>query len=152
MNGLEIRLLTPDLLQQLTDFFQSIQADQDYFHPHPFTWEQAEQLSQYNGKDLYYVVTTSDKIIIGYGMLRGWDEGYNIPSLGIIIHPEWRKTGLGFLLMSFLHQAAKEKGSEKIRLKVYPENIQAIRVYKKLGYIFENSLDNNQLIGYITLR
>ena len=151
MNGLEIRLLSPDFLQELIRFYTSIEADQAYFHPHPFSEEYASQLIHYNGKDLYYVITNSDKMITGYGMLRGWDEGYKIPSLGIIVHPDWRGKGLGYLLMLFLHQAAKARGAEKIRLKVYPDNTQAVHVYQKLGYVFEDNLSDNQLVGYLTL-
>ena len=60
-----------------------------FFHPHPFTTEAARERAAYTGKDLYYVVIEGDEIL-GYGMLRGWDEGYEVPSLGIVIHPAHR--------------------------------------------------------------
>ncbi|MFN8537438.1 MAG: hypothetical protein U0232_08190 [Thermomicrobiales bacterium] len=37
--------------------------------------EQATILTNYAGADLYYVLIAGDTIL-GYGMLRGWDAGY----------------------------------------------------------------------------
>ena len=36
--------------------------------------------------------------------------------------------------MYFLHDKAKERGANKIRLKVYEENLKARLLYKKIGY------------------
>ena len=76
---------------KLTSFFELIKNKKEdkYFHPHPFNKKKAEELVNYKGNDLYFL-QTSENIICGYGMLRGWDEGYPVPSLGIIIHPDYR--------------------------------------------------------------
>ena len=52
--------------------------------------------------------------------------------------------------MLFLHQAARQKGADQIRLKVYPDNEKAIGLYKDLGYVF-GELEENQIIGILTL-
>jgi len=49
--------------------------------------------------------------------------------------------------MSFLHLAAKRKGAEKIRLKVYKENGDAYLLYINMGYLFESEEDG-QLVGF----
>ncbi len=146
-NYLEIRRINESLENQLFVFFQGILSNNDdfFFHPHPFTKEIARNISYYSGEDLYYALT-KDGEILGYGMLRGWDEGYEIPSLGIIIHHSVRMSGLGRLFLLFLHQAAKNKGSKKIRLKVHASNSGAFSLYQSLGYIFQKS-DNDELIG-----
>ena len=149
--GLEIRRLDEDLEHPLANFFLDLKesGDEAHFHPHPLNEEEARRLAGYCGKDLYYVIVDRDRVL-GYGMLRGWDEGYKVPSLGIAIHPLVRGKGLGKLLVEFLHAAARWKGAEKIRLKVYPDNMHAVRLYEKLGYIFQDK-DSEQLVGFIDL-
>ena len=150
-DALQIRLVDASLLEPLTRFFAEIQAhgDDQFFHPHPFTAEEAQRRADYQGADLYYVLLKGERIL-GYGMLRGWDEGYAIPSLGIIIAQQARGTGLGALLMQFLHAAARCQGAERIRLKVYPGNAAAVALYQKLGYRFE-AQESQQLVGYLDL-
>lgn len=150
--GIEIQLVSEQWSNALTNFFEYIHKDDcsRYFHPHPFTPEEAMKRTQYRGQDLYYVLVQQD-YILGYGMLRGWDEGYDIPSLGICLLPEARGQGLGRSFMHFLHKAAKLKGATKIRLKVYGNNQAALQLYKSLGYIFKEGEDGEQLVGYFTL-
>ena len=149
--SLEIRVIDKSLERPLKDFFRLIATAEDlkYFHPHSFTKEEVRRRSQYVGRDLYYVVT-EDNRILGYGILRGWDEGYEVPSLGIIIHPSARGQGLAKMFMNFLHVTAFRKGAKQIRLKVYPENVTAVKLYKKLGYMFENG-EEGQLVGLVDL-
>jgi len=46
-------------------------------------------------------------------MLRGWDEGYETPSLGIAVHPDARGLGLARTFMGFLHAAASFQGAAR---------------------------------------
>ncbi len=150
-NDLEIVRICPTLQSSLTDFFMEI-ADSDdsvFFHPHPFTSQESERICHYTGKDLYYAIALKSRIL-AYGMLRGWDEGYPIPSLGIIVRKEVRGKGLGKLLILHLHAAALFRGSKKIRLKVYKGNIIAKHMYETLNYIFQNE-EKDQLIGFCDL-
>ena len=70
---------------KLTSFFELIKSkgEDKYFHPHLFNKKKAEELGNYKGNDLYFLQISGTEIC-GYGMLRGWDEGYPVPSLGII--------------------------------------------------------------------
>ena len=137
-----------DQLVSLLDMLK-IRGEDKFFHPHPFTRESVDHIALYNGFDRYYVQVFEERVV-GYGMLRGWDEGYNIPSLGIVIHPEMRNCGLAKDFVSFLHDKAKKMGAAKVRLKVYEDNITAIGLYKKLGYHFKTKADG-QLVGFIKL-
>lgn len=148
--ALEIKRVDKTLEHPIAELFRILQNERNKtFHPHPFTDEEAKKHAQYIGKDLYYVVLEGDHVL-GYGMLRGWDEGYEVPSLGIVIHPSVRGTGLAKLFMDFLHTAARRRGARKVRLKVYPDNTAAVNLYKKLGYVFE-SKKAGQLVGFVDL-
>ncbi len=137
--------------EPLSIFFQWLKDSGEipYFSPHPFTREMAQYIARHKGKDLYYLLV-DDLEILGYGMLRGWDEGYRIPSLGIFIHPNVRKSGFGQLMMHFLHAVAKYKGSPKVRLTVHPENRDAVRLYKKFGYHFTEEYEGRK-VGFLNL-
>lgn len=149
--ALEIRIMTPEWVNPLAAFFQILESTGDpQFHPHPFTYEFAETLGNYRGMDLYYLLVDSAKVI-GYGMLRGWDVGYEVPSLGIAVHPDYRHRHLGALLMRFLHEAARARGARAVRLKVYETNEVALAIYKKLGYQFGSKIEQGQLVGVLNL-
>lgn len=120
-----------------------------FFHPHPFTMEQAESIVAFAGTDIYASLCVGDAVV-GYGMLRGWDEGYEVPSLGIAIASDQQGLGFGRLLMLYLHSAARLRKSPRIRLKVYPDNLPAVGLYKSLGYIFTNEAQG-QLVGFLEL-
>ena len=127
-----------------------IQAgEQRHFHPHPFTLEEVKKRVQQKGEDLYYIAVEG-QTVLGYGMLRGWDDGYAVPSLGVAIHPAVRGTGLGRAFTYFLHAAARRKGAKQVRLKVYPDNAAALNLYRKLGYLFSGQ-EAGQLVGYAEL-
>jgi GNAT superfamily N-acetyltransferase len=149
--ALEIRVLSPEWERPLASFFSSAgRAAEEFFHPHPFTDEDAKRLTHYSGKDLYYLFVDGADIL-AYGMLRGWDEGHDVPSLGIVVHPDTRGQGVGELFMHFLHCAARKKGAREIMLKVYKENAAACKLYLKLGYLFDGEEQKGQLVGRLLL-
>ena len=150
---LECIRLTPKWTGNLVEFFQALEmaGDSHYFSPHPATEDAINALAKRKGKDLYCLLVGDDNIL-GYGLLRGWDEGYEVPSLGIAIHPAARGRGLGAVLMRFLHALAIQRGAKKVRLRVRKENETAIRLYKSFGYVFENEINQDEyLVGLKSL-
>ena len=149
--GIEFRTLSREWKRALADFFDILKStgDDKYFHPHPFTIEEATRRCNYSGNDLYYICTEG-KTILAYAMIRGWDEGYAIPSLGLAIHPAARSIGLGKAFIHFLHVMAYRRGARRIRIKVYPDNRPAIELYKKIGYKFEEQ-EGEQYVGFFNL-
>ena len=120
------------------------------FHPHPFTDKQAEVIASYSGQDIYAGYFDGDKIV-AYGMLRGRDEGYEVPSLGIYLSPQARGTGIARKMMEGLHELARtELKASKIMLKVYTDNIKAAALYERMGYEFEPPR-NGEAVGFLEL-
>lgn len=151
MKGLEFLKLRPGHEGSLGDLFEVLGDDtvSRFFHPHPFTREEAGKRCRHEGGDLYYAISDGERFL-GYGMLRGWDEGYEIPSLGIALHPEAQGKGLGRSFMHFLHAAARLRGAKRVRLKVYPENKAAVKLYESLGYRYPETSEG-QLVGLLDL-
>jgi ribosomal protein S18 acetylase RimI-like enzyme len=151
--ALEVRRLTAEWKQSLLAFFRALEKakDVEYFQPHPFTDEAVERILCTTRKDLYYVLVDGEEVL-AYGMLRGWDEGYEIPSLGIAVHPRFRSNGLGRFFMHFLRAAARFRGAQKVRLRVHSQNATAARLYESLGYEFRSDGDGRHLVGVLELR
>ena len=149
--AIEVRRLNVELESALTEFLRALvdAGDTAHFQPHPFTAEHVAKLARHTGDDLYYLLTESNRVL-AYGMLRGWDEGFSIPSLGIAVHPAARGSGLGRLMMSFLHAAAKRRNCPSVRLRVAVENRSAATLYESLGYHFTQS-EGGYRIGFIEL-
>lgn len=148
-----VRLRLP-WLQALQAFHAVLQTSGDtrLFSPHPFATDVLQALCAPEKQDLHYLLVVGSNVV-GYGMLRGWDEGYSTPSLGIAIHPGWRGIGLSELLMHFLHGAARARGTMRLRLRVHPSNAKAIGLYRKLGYQFEAAVDADGLcVAYRSLQ
>lgn len=147
--ALEFKRALPGTEFELARLFKCLTVD-SWFHPFPLTLDEARKLCWNPSMDLFYVATDGERVL-AFGMLRGWDEGYEIPSLGVAVHPGFRGTGLGRALMGFLHAAARAKGAEKVRLKVFPENTPAVGLYRNLGYKFREEKEAGQLVGFFDL-
>lgn len=150
-NSFCVSRLVPTDFSKILNLFAIIKDDSEAknFHPHAFNQEQAYIVTNYTGIDYYLGFFENDEII-GYGLLRGWDAGFNIPSLGIYIRPDSRGKGLSIKFMKALHEIAQKMHAPLIRLKVYPENISALNLYKKMGYVFQNQEDG-QFVGHLML-
>lgn len=151
--ALEFRKVCPEMRRPLTAFFRHLDESGDarWFHPHHFNSLEAGTKCVYKGKDLYYAAMDGGRVL-AYGMLRGWDEGWKTPSLGIAVHRDMRRKGLAEAFMRFLHAAARAKGAKKVRLKVFPENIPALKLYESLGYRFRKEMEDWQLVGFFDLK
>lgn len=151
--SMEMVRLAPQWTEALRQFFQDLQenGDEIFFSPHPADEDSLSQIAGCKGRDLYYVLVEEEKIL-GYGLLRGWDEGFQIPSLGVAIHPSARGAGMGKMFMSFLHALARRRGASKVRLRVHMKNEAAIRLYKRFGYVFEEDRTQAEyLVGFMNL-
>ncbi len=149
---LELLSVSPVLEPKLVELFRVFTAadERTYFDPHPFTPEQAHTIAHDEGRD-FYSLALYEGHAVGYGFLRGWDEGFDIPSLGLSIHPDYRAAGLGLLLMRYLQSVATLRGCETMRLRVHKDNQRATALYEKLGYEFQED-SNDFLLGFLTLK
>ena len=105
-----------------------------YFHPFPLSPEVARRLAQHQGRDRYYVATYSEGVI-ALSMLRGWDEGFEVPSFGIVVDHQWRSRGLGSALLRLTLEEARTVGTSRVRLSVYASHLSALQLYLKHGFV-----------------
>ena len=100
-------------------------------------------------KNFYTILRLGSKSI-GFGMLRGWDEGWEDICLGLIVHQDYRRKGYGRFLMDCLLDEVKRRKIPRVRLHVSPENIPALELYKKVGFKKEGIRDNGEQIWYLS--
>ena len=67
-------------------------------------------------------------------MLRGWDEGFQIPSFGIIVDYRYHGLGLGRRMTEFAIEEARRLNCSRVRLSVYESNDRALCLYRSLGF------------------
>ena len=152
---LEIERLRLEHVDSLLSLLLTLESEGTdvWFRPHPFTTEHLKDISKSSELDVY-VVMLIDGVVMGYGMLRGWKEGYAVPSLGVALHHDCRAMGLGFMMMNFLHCVARLRGSKSVRLRVSHDNVRAISMYRRCGYTFEkpeDEISDGLIVGARTL-
>lgn len=149
--SLSIEKLDTNNIRQLMDFLNSnARLRFEHFFPHPFDMDYLIYLLLNRTKDYYCMIILNDKVV-AYGMLRGWEEGYEIPSLGVAVDSSFRGKGFGRLMCDYLKMIAKLKGSTKIRLRVHKDNLQARGLYESLGYEFKEDIVDDLYEGFLTL-
>lgn len=151
--GIECLKYSREWQTALQEFYGALRdcGDNLFFKPHSFDDNSLASLATNVGADLYYLLV-QDKVVLGYGLLRGWEEGYEIPSLGIAIRPSERGKGLATLLMHYLHVMARIRGAEQVRLRVHSGNQAAIDLYSGLGYVFQPVSEEGYLVAYRFLK
>jgi ribosomal-protein-alanine N-acetyltransferase len=140
---------------KLAAFFEILARDAEtvrFFHPHPLTQAYAELLCAGVGRrlDRYFLARRTDQIV-GYSILRGWDEGYTVPSFGVGIHPRARGTGLGQILFQHAINESRRAGAPALRLTVNKANLRAVHIYRKFGMAFQEK-NADEWIGMLELR
>ena len=117
----------------LLELLQGI--DRTFFRPHAFTAEEAKRIASRTGADVYGMLLVGDRAV-AYGLLRGLDEGYSTPYVGVAVRSDALGQGFARETMKALHEEARARSVETIRLRVDRDNIRARRLYESLGYAY----------------
>jgi ribosomal protein S18 acetylase RimI-like enzyme len=116
------------------------------FSPFPMTAETAREIVAPERRDHFYGAFLNDERIVGLSMLRGWDQGYTVPSFGIIVDHRFHGIGIGTRMLDYTIHQAIQLGSRRIRLSVFASNQVALRLYLSRGF-FEDSRQSTLLLG-----
>lgn len=143
----KFRLVGPGDEAILADVFHDI--DEAFFRPHPLTPEEATRIVGRAGRDTYAILV-EDGRAVAYGLLRGLEEGYPVPSLGIAVRSTEQGRGLGRLMMSHLHDEARDRGASVVRLRVHADNARARKLYESMGYEYAGE-ERGELVMLIDL-
>lgn len=104
-----------------------------YFTAFEIDVEVFQALLSRSVKDKFFGIFSGDEVL-GFYMLRGFDEGYEIPSYGVVISSKFSNKGLSRLTMLHAFSICKLNKIKKLMLKVRPENKYAKKLYESLGF------------------
>lgn len=132
---MKIKLVKTEDFEDLAVLFENnnVEPITRFFTPFALTRETAHEIACEYHRDKYYLGIVEEKVI-GLSMLRGWDEGYTVPSFGMFIDLHQHRHGYGKQLLDLTIEAARQLGCQKIRLSVLKANHLAYRIYKSRGF------------------
>ena len=134
---LEIIILNKTYAKDVLDLFLRTKKEYSkYFIPFEFNLNIIESFFGNAKKDLFFGLFV-DKKMIGFYMLRGFDEGFKVPSYGVFIDENYSGKGLGQLTLFHAISQCKILNVKKLLLKVHPDNLSAKHIYEKNGFIIE---------------
>jgi ribosomal-protein-alanine N-acetyltransferase len=116
------------------------------FDPFPLTSQEARRIALEPRQDGYYVAVRGDRLV-GLSLLRGFDEGYAIPSFGIFVDREAHGQGIGRALTVWTIEAARRRGCSSLRLSVYGANSVACGLYASLGFVEQERRTIDRVAG-----
>ncbi len=144
---LVIKKIGIDSVDELTDLMQKEDSEYSrYFIPFRLDYLSIKEQFSRLRKDVFWGIAINNKLV-GFYMLRGFDEGYDIPSYGVWISKEFSGKGLSKLTLQHAIAFCKLNKIKKLMLKVHPENIIAKNIYEDFGFK-QTGIDpkNNHLI------
>jgi len=126
---------------KLFEMFSSLSEDAVRWGLPPYTREVIKRWISNLPHSIAIVALHGDRIV-------GQASIYKIPpprrkgvgNLGIYIHQDFQKVGLGTVMVSELLEIARKEKLHKIELGVIAENIRAFRLYEKFGFKVEGVL------------
>lgn len=118
-----------------------------HFHPFPLNAETAHRICAEPRRDRYFAAWDYDAIA-GLAMLRGWDEGYAIPSFGIMVDHRRHGQGHGRALTEHALALAGELGCARVRLTVHADNTRAVELYQRAGFRPAETLADGRIVMF----
>jgi len=104
------------------------------FDPFELTAARARLIAGSVSRDPYFLARLGREAV-AFSMLRGFDEGYAIPSLGVLVDGRHQGRGIGRWLTERTIAAARELGAPAVRLTVYASNAVGVGLYRSLGFV-----------------
>ncbi len=102
----------------------------------PFRFDEEALLSMLGGKnqDVFMGIYWQDRLV-GFFMLRGWDEGYEVPSYGVVIDERYSGYGLTRLSLRIAKSICRLRRVPRIMLKVHPDNLTAKTLFEEAHFV-----------------
>jgi ribosomal-protein-alanine N-acetyltransferase len=78
------------------------------------------------------IVHSLQRKVIGYVIF--WKVFEDVQINNIAVHPEFRRLGIGRVVLEYVIDQVRRDGAKFITLEVRPSNTAALTLYKKLGF------------------
>ncbi|MDT5270952.1 MAG: hypothetical protein QOH49_3138 [Acidobacteriota bacterium] len=95
-----------------------------FFFAFSFDADDIARMLAGRGRDVYMGFLLRDELA-GFFMLRGWNEGYEVPALGAVIAEKYRGRGLMQLTVEVTKVICRLRGASRVMYKSHPDNAPA---------------------------
>jgi L-amino acid N-acyltransferase YncA len=97
--------------------------------------------SYYQKGGLSFVAKEGDKVIgFVFAQMMTWIDGIEkavwLENIGV--DPEFRRMGVGYMLLKHLAVEGKKKGAQVLHSSISPDNVSSLLLHKKLGFLAED--------------
>lgn len=134
-NNLTIRPLAVDDAPALSSLLQSQTAGYArFFSPFGFDVKTITDVLATQRQDVLMGLFWQEQMV-GFFMLRGWDNGYDVPAFGILIDEKYKGYGLEMLSLETAKIICRLRGALRMMIKMHPDNISAKGVARKTGFV-----------------
>lgn len=123
MDNLEISNMTISDFENISSILTS---DFDNF------WSCQTLLSELNNTNSYYIVAKLNTKVVGFAGI--WKSVDDVHITDIVVKKDFRKNGIGSLLLQKLISVAKELKFKELTLEVNSNNEPAKKLYLKFGF------------------
>lgn len=104
-----------------------------FFTPFSFDPDTINGMLARQLEDVFMGIYLRDELA-GFFMLRGWDEGYEAPSYGVLIDERFSGYGLTRLSLKMAKSICKLRRAPRLILKVHPDNLVAKTLFEEAGF------------------
>jgi L-amino acid N-acyltransferase YncA len=143
---LTIRSLIPQDRAEIGTFFEEVpEDDRAFLKEDLLNREEIEiWLDEIDTDRETTMVALADNRIVGSAILERQRHGWSrhVGEIRIVAHPAYRRRGLGHLLAQTVFELAQKAGLEKLLAQMVADQPGAIRVFKRLGFRTEATLND----------
>lgn len=104
-----------------------------FFFAFEFNEAQIAEILARRKRDVYSGLFWQGELV-GLFMLRGWDEGYDVPSFGVFVAEKYRGGAFMRISLNLAKLICRLSGSRRLRATIHPDNISP-RGAVKLGFV-----------------
>jgi RimJ/RimL family protein N-acetyltransferase len=105
-----------------------------FFNPFNFDWETIASLLAKRSLDVFMGMYWQAELR-GFFMLRGWDEGFEVPAYGVLIDEKYGGYALAQLSLRMAKSICKLRGATRMLLKVHTDNEAARALYEEAMFV-----------------
>ena len=95
-----------------------------FFNAFAFDADGIARMLAGRGKDVYMGLLIQGELA-AFFMIRGWNEGYDVPALGSFVAEKYRGRGLMQLTVEMMKVICRLRGASRVMYKSHPDNAPA---------------------------
>lgn len=141
---LEIRKLYANSAESVSALLERQAAEYaQYFTPFAYDYHTVQRQLRDAKQDIFGGAFV-DSRLAALWLLRGWDQGYDVPTFGIMVDANWTGKGIAAACMQAAIATARLRGAKRIMSKVHTANPAPLRLNEQMGFVV-TSTDGNIL-------